>query len=98
VPESSDRGEETLRRLGEVVRVLVDTGAIVITALGEVDRYDLETLRARAAPSAVLVATVGTFGDEQADLVTAFDASAEQAAAEICAALRGEATIPDYVI
>ena len=53
-----DRAEE-IRRLGELARLMTDAGQIFITALSEVDDYDLEQLRTLNAPHEILVVHMG---------------------------------------
>lgn len=93
-----DRSEE-IRRLGELARIMTDAGQIFITALSEVDRYDLEQLKTLNAPNELLVVQVGGEVDEQLppDLVLPANGDAE-AAAEKVRELLGQYQVLEYYI
>ena len=54
VTDEQERREEQIRRLGELARILTDSGALFITALGDADSYDLELLARLTAPNEFL--------------------------------------------
>ena len=51
--------EERIRRLGELARILTDTGLIFITTIDEADDYDIETLKLLNEPNDIIVVSVG---------------------------------------
>ncbi len=51
--------DEHVRRLGELARILTDSGQIFITAAPSLDDYDVETLRVLNSPNEIIVVTVG---------------------------------------
>ncbi|OGF49188.1 MAG: adenylyl-sulfate kinase, partial [Candidatus Firestonebacteria bacterium GWA2_43_8] len=51
--------EERIRRLGELARILTDTGLIFITTIDEADDYDIETLKLLNEPNDIIVVIVG---------------------------------------
>ena len=59
VLDAFEQREERLRRLGELARILTDSGQIFITSLTDLDPYDRELLRSLNAPNEVLVVNVG---------------------------------------
>lgn len=71
---------DNLQRLGELARIMTDAGLLFITALDDVDGFDLETLRLLNAPSELFVVRVG---DEPGELrpQAAVDVHAEENAA-----------------
>ncbi|MDT8446731.1 MAG: GTP-binding protein [bacterium] len=62
--QGKDRSEE-IRRLGELARIMTDSGQIFITALAGVDDYDLEQLKTLNAPNEILVVQVGADGSDK---------------------------------
>ncbi len=99
VADAFDRREETVRRLGELARIMTDSGAIFIAAVPNADRYELKMLRALVRPQEILAVRVGPGapGDEGEDLqVTA--AEAGDASRETELALREEDILPEFAI
>ncbi|MCP3660470.1 MAG: GTP-binding protein [Bacteroidetes bacterium] len=54
-----DNTDEYLRRLGELSRILTDSGQIFITTLFDVDDYDIEKLKILNKPYEILVINIG---------------------------------------
>jgi len=100
VTDSHEQREERIRRLGELARILTDSGQIFITAVGDLDRYDLEILKMLNTPHEILVINVGpdTLSDFAADLSVGTDADITLTVRQIYDLLRKEAIIPDYSI
>jgi len=100
VTDDQEIKEERIRRLGELARILTDSGQILITAVGEADDYDVETLKMLNAPHEILVLNVGTntFSSFNPDMHIAEDADAPATVTAIFDLLRKEAIIPDYCI
>ena len=59
VLDAFDQREERVRRLGEVARILTDSGQIFITTITDVDVHDIERLKTLNAPNEILVIVVG---------------------------------------
>ena len=85
--DSFERSDESIRRLGELARIMTDSGQIFITALPGADDYDLETLKALNAPDDILIVRLGES-----------DSEAEAAVKRICRDLRSDEIIPEYSI
>ena len=51
--------EEQIMRLGELARVITDSGTLFITALTNADEYDLEKLRVLNEPNELFVVAIG---------------------------------------
>ncbi|MBI4632373.1 MAG: adenylyl-sulfate kinase [Deltaproteobacteria bacterium] len=100
VTDDQEMKEERIRRLGELARILTDSGQILITAVGEADDYDLETLKMLNAPHEILVLNVGTntFSSFSPDMHIGEDADVPATVIAIFDLLRKEAIIPDYSI
>jgi bifunctional enzyme CysN/CysC len=99
VADAFDRREETIRRLGELARIMTDSGAIFITAMPDTDRHELKTLRQLVLPQEILTVRVGTgvLGDEGEDLqVWATDPV--EASREAENMLRKEEILPEFTI
>ncbi|MDM7998153.1 MAG: adenylyl-sulfate kinase, partial [Acidobacteriota bacterium] len=99
VADAFDRREETVRRLGELARIMTDSGAILIAAFPNADRHELKMLRALVLPQEILVVRLGLAaqGDEGEDLqVTATEPN--EASRETELALRKEEILPEFAI
>jgi len=59
VQEASDRRDELVRRLGELARILTDSGQIFITALTDLDEPEGRKLAALNAPNEIVVVRIG---------------------------------------
>jgi len=70
-----------LARLGEIAWAMTDAGVVLVAALGDVDRFDLERLRTLAAPHEVIVVSTES-GRELGDNVRLAPATSAAAAAE----------------
>lgn len=55
---------EYVRRLGELARILTDSGQIFITSLPEADEYDVRTLELLNRPHEILVVRLGATDEE----------------------------------
>ena len=60
--------EEHLGRVGEIAWAMTDAGIVLVAALGDVDRFDLDRLRRLAAPHEVYVVGVDAGDEVGADL------------------------------
>lgn len=91
--------EERIIRLGELARVLTDSGHLFIAALPDLDEDDDSILKRLNSPNEIMVVSVGG-GTLSAEHVLKLDKnySDEEAVAFICDQLRKIAIIPDYSI
>ena len=60
--------EAHLARVGEIAWAMTDAGIVLVVALGDVDRFDLDRLRRLAAPHEVYVVGLDAGGELGADL------------------------------
>jgi bifunctional enzyme CysN/CysC len=86
--------EAQLARLGEIAWAMTDAGVVLIAALGDVDRFDLDRLRALAAPHQVYVIGMDAGGELGADLELPPAATADEAAEEALRALAAAGVLP----
>jgi len=88
-----------VRRLGELARIITDSGQIVITIDDGVGDYNIEERKRLCYPYELLVVTVGEslFKDFEAD-VHLQEQSLESAVDEIMQILSENSIIPDYCI
>ena len=89
--------EAHLARIGEIAWAMTDAGVVLIAALGDVDRFDLDRLRALAAPHQVFVIGMDAGGELGADLELPPAATAEEAAEEALRALAAAGVLPAAV-
>lgn len=54
--------DEHVRRLGELARILTDSGQIPITSLPDADEYDVRTLELLNSPNEILVVRLARLG------------------------------------
>ena len=85
-----------LGRLGEIAWAMTDAGVVLVAALGDMDRFDLERLRSLAAPHEVFVIGRGDGGDLGADLDLPADLGVEEAAEEALRALTAAGVLPPH--
>ncbi len=86
-----DRGRERhLERLGDLARVVTDTGALLITTLTDADDYDLEKLKTLNAPDEIFVVNIGdnVFSQFPIDVQLPYRAQMEDALAAIIKEMR----------
>jgi bifunctional enzyme CysN/CysC len=86
--------EAQLRRVGEIAWAMTDAGVVLVAALGDVDRFDLEHLRALAAPHEMYVVGSGEAGGLQADLELPASLTADEAAEQALRALTAAGVVP----
>lgn len=92
--------DEKIRRLGELARIMTDSGQIFITTVSDVDDYDIEKLKILSHPNDIIVVNVGEniFSSFKPNLDFSKDISFETAVSEIYQLLKEEEIIPDFVI
>lgn len=98
--EKSLHTVDSVKTLGELARIVTDSGQIFITALTGIDDYDLEILKMLNTPAEILVICIGAnvFSRFPVDLVLSADASMNDAMAEIYGLLRDKEVIVEYYI
>ena len=92
--------DEHVRRLGELARILTDSGQIFITSAPNLDDYDIETLRVLNSPSEILVVTVGgnPFDKVVPDCQLDSQGDVSSRADAVVALLKDKQVIVDYQI
>ncbi len=90
--------DEHLRRLGELARIMTDAGLIFITAIDNLDNYELDNLRLFNSPNELIIINLGEPDNETADLnLPAFPAE-DEAVTAIMNVLGKQNIIPEYCI
>jgi bifunctional enzyme CysN/CysC len=99
VADAFDRRDETIRRLGELARIMTDSGTIFITAMPDTDRHELEMLRELVLPQEILTVRVssGAQEDEGTDLEVTAN-SPDEASRQTENVLRKEEILPEFHI
>lgn len=92
--------DEYLRRLGEVAHLFTDAGMILITAVSDLDAYELNMLRTLNHPGESLVVGVGAHGLPAADVDLALDVPMESAEASgrVANLLTERHYLPEYYL
>ena len=100
LPQGTDSQEEIVRHLGELGRIIAESGQVFITTASNLDDFDIETLRILAAPSEVLVIHVGpsTFTGFKPSFIVGENESLESAVEKIGAFLKQKEIILEYYL
>lgn len=95
-----DIRDEQLRRLGEVARIMADSGQIVVTAVTGADESDLRTLEQLNQPTEILFVQVGTPDDNASRAAVRISDSETVGGGvdAVCEALKRKHVILDYCI
>ncbi len=95
-----EQREERVRRLGELARILTDSGQIFITTITDVDVYDIERLKLLNAPNEILVVVAGSADYEgvHAHVRIPDGETLSTSVERVCAYLKEQEIIPDYCI
>ncbi|MEI7879620.1 MAG: GTP-binding protein [bacterium] len=96
----NDARDELIRRLGELARIMTDSGQIVVTAVTGADESDLRTLEQLNQPNEILFVQAGKAGDGGPRVsVTIPDSDAVGTGVDaVCEALKRKQVILDYYI
>ena len=86
--------EAQLGRVGEIAWAMTDAGVVLVAALGDVDRFDLDRLRRLAVPHEMYVVGMDAGGELGADLEVSPAATADEAAEEALRALTVAGVLP----
>lgn len=89
--------DDPIRRLGELARILTDSGQIFITSLTGIDDYDLATLRLLNSPHEIVVIHAGDVPslNDSPSLALKPGTDTGDALGQICALLRQQKVIED---
>lgn len=92
--------EEHIRRLGELARILTDSGQIFITSVSNVDGDDLRALELLNKPNEIVVVSISDnpFDDYEVNLSLSTSADIEDGITRICDLLKEKKVILDYSI
>ena len=92
-----DYREQNIRELGELARILTDSGQIFITSITDLDAYEAEILGLLNAPSELLIVAAG---EHQGTVPAALHLTSADTAAigSICDYLKAIQILADYVI
>ncbi len=92
--------DEHVRRLGELARIMTDSGQIFITSAASLDDYDIETLKVLNSPNEIIVVAVGDnpFNKIEPDCVLSGLDDVDARADAIVALLKDRNVIIDYQI
>lgn len=95
-----DKREERVRRLGELARILTDSGQIFIATITDLDAYDVERLTLLNAPNEILVAMVGSaeYDGVRPHVQVPSGEGLSESVERICAYLKQAEIISDYSI
>ncbi|MFH1801117.1 MAG: GTP-binding protein [Candidatus Omnitrophota bacterium] len=95
-----DPQEEIVRHLGELGRIIAESGQVFITTASDLDDFDIETLRILAAPSEILVIHVGvsTFSGFKPSFLLGENEPLDLAVEKIGAFLKQKEIILEYYL
>ena len=98
--DRTDIFEERIRRLGELARIITDSGQIFITTIDDVDDFDIEKLKLLNKPNEILVINVGDSNLNKFPVDLALDAyeKNEIAVEKIFQLLRKKEIILEYYL
>ena len=91
---------DAIMRLGELARILTDSGQVFITALSGIDDYDLELLKTLNRPAEIVAITIGGryFSRAESDIVIPPGATLEGVIGMIYTLLREKEVFAEYSI
>ncbi len=95
-----DLRDDPIRRLGELARILTDSGLIFIASIAAVDDYDLKTLELLNSPNEILTVHIGEnhLDEYRPSLEIDDGTSLEAGVGAMCALLRDKNVILEYQI
>ncbi len=100
LPPGAESQEEIVRHLGELGRIIAESGQVFITTASDLDDFDIETLRILAAPGEILVIQVGasTFSGFKPSFVVGENDPLESAVEKIGAFLKQKEILLEYYL
>jgi bifunctional enzyme CysN/CysC len=98
--EGAEFQEEVVMRLGELGRIIAESGQVFITTASDLDDFDVETLRILSAPTEILVIQVGpgTFSGFKPSFVLEENEALDSAVGKIFSFLTKKEIILDYYL
>lgn len=93
---TQDVREESITRLGEISRIVTDTGVILISTLDDADRYDVERVKRLNSPSEIVTVHIGTTPVDSSSFN--FEVGDKTVVEAVYKELIREQVIPDFVI
>ncbi|NLD38930.1 MAG: adenylyl-sulfate kinase [Desulfatiglans sp.] len=89
-----------IRIMGELARIMTDSGMILISAVSGIDDYDLEILKQLNSPAEFLVVCIGLnpFTQYPVDLTIPVKTPIDEVMQRITDLLREKEVIPEYII
>ena len=91
--------EERLADVGRIARAMAEAGVVLVAALGDIDRYDLERVKGALGEHTPYVIAVGRAADEAgADLVVAGSVGEGELVSLALRGLASAGVLPDYEI
>lgn len=96
----ADIRDDHIRRLGELARIITDSGQIFITSISDVDDYDLKTLELLNSPNEILAICVGenTFTGFRPNLTLDAASDIARGVDAVCSLLKQKKVILEYQI
>ena len=96
----SDSSDERIRQLGELARIMTDSGQIFITTISNADDYDIEKLKLLNEPNEILVINVGenNFNKYKVDLNLSEKEDLESAVSKVFQLLKKKEIIIEYYL
>jgi bifunctional enzyme CysN/CysC len=100
LPEGVEAQEEIVRHLGELGRIISESGQVFITTASDPDDFDVETLRILNSPNEILVVQVGpsSFSGFKPDFVVEEKEPLDSALEKIGAFLKQKEIILEYYL
>jgi len=91
--------EERLVHLGVIARAMADNGVVLVVALGDIDRFDLERIKETAAPhKSFVIARVASEAEPQVDVCLPLNLGPVDAADAAIRHLAAAGVLPEYEI
>ena len=92
--------DEEIRRLGELSRIMTDAGLLFITAVNEIDDYELQKLKLLNSPNELLVINLGEnrFNNFEVDLELPENPNVDEVFPELLSTLNKHNIILEYSI
>lgn len=98
--DKDSASDEHIRRLGELARLMTDSGQIFITTIDNTDEYDLQILKMLNEPNEILVINVGENNLNQSilNLILDKDEDIDRATDKVYQLLKDKSIILEYYI
>lgn len=91
--------DNRLGYVADVAKAMADAGVVVVTALADADRFDVERVRTLTAPHDLFVVGIGDAAEDLSpDVLLGDDDGADDSVAAVVRALGALGVVPDYMI